>query len=145
MCTPHNPVPGLDDRTPFVDTVICMAEALSRTAVARNGERIAEQYLRSLGYHIRSRNVRIGRGEIDLIAYDPFDGVVVFAEVKARSKCDPDFQPELNLTLAKKKRMQRASQAWVDARLFEGSYRLDFIGVENGCVSLHVRALGSEI
>lgn len=113
-------------------------------AVGKNGERIAETYLQSLGYLVYDRNVRLGRDEIDLIAYDPSDKVIVFAEVKSRSKSDPDFQPELNLTSSKKRKMLRAAHAWIDARSYLGSYRIDFIGVEDNCICLHVKALGSE-
>jgi putative endonuclease len=42
----------------------------------------AVRFLKRRGYRIVGQNIRIGRGEIDLIAYDR--DVLVFIEVKAR-------------------------------------------------------------
>ncbi|HEY4485592.1 MAG TPA: YraN family protein [Nitrospiria bacterium] len=46
------------------------------------GEAAAARFLEKRGYRIVGRNVRLRRGEIDLIAYDR--EVLVFIEVKAR-------------------------------------------------------------
>ena len=43
------------------------------------GEDIAATYLASIGYGIRSRNIRLGKDEIDILAHDPVDDVLVFA------------------------------------------------------------------
>ncbi|HLD32135.1 MAG TPA: YraN family protein [Candidatus Peribacteraceae bacterium] len=112
-----------------------------RIAVGHTGERTAEEYLRSIGYRIFGRNVRIGRGEIDLIAYDPSEKVIVFVEVKTRSKNDPDFRPEINLTIEKKRRMQRAAQMWISAREFTGGYRIDALCVAGRKVVEHFRQI----
>lgn len=45
-------------------------------------ELLAERYLRRHGYDIIERNVRLGEGELDLVARQ--GGVLVFVEVKAR-------------------------------------------------------------
>jgi len=55
---------------------------LESRAFGSQGELEAVRYLRQRGYRIVDRNVRLGRGEIDLIAYD--GTVLVFIEVKAR-------------------------------------------------------------
>ncbi len=49
----------------------------------RAGERAAERELRRRGLILLERNVRAGRGEIDLVALD--GGTIVIVEVKARS------------------------------------------------------------
>ncbi|MEX5216665.1 MAG: YraN family protein [Nitrospiraceae bacterium] len=54
----------------------------ARQQLGREGESLAERFLRSRGYHIVARNVRSPSGELDLIADD--GGVLVFVEVKAR-------------------------------------------------------------
>jgi putative endonuclease len=50
--------------------------------VGRRGEEVAAKYLRRQGLRILKRNVRSGRGEIDLIATE--GSTLVFVEVKAR-------------------------------------------------------------
>lgn len=53
-----------------------------RRALGRLGESLAADHLERRGFAILDRNVRIGRGEIDLIA---FDGITLaFVEVKTR-------------------------------------------------------------
>jgi putative endonuclease len=53
-----------------------------RQQYGRDGESLAERFLRRRGYRIVARNVRSPSGELDLIAED--GGVLVFVEVKAR-------------------------------------------------------------
>jgi len=48
----------------------------------RIGETIAAGYLRLIGYRIIERNLRIGRNEIDIVAFD--GDCLVFVEVKTR-------------------------------------------------------------
>lgn len=54
----------------------------ARQQFGREGESLAERFLRRRGYRIVARNVRSPSGELDLIAED--GGVLVFVEVKAR-------------------------------------------------------------
>ena len=51
--------------------------------VWKNGERLAENYLKKLGYKILEKNARNRYAEIDIIAEDDED--VVFVEVKSRT------------------------------------------------------------
>jgi putative endonuclease len=55
---------------------------LETRAFGKQGEAEAVRFLQRRGYRILDRNVRLWRGEIDLIAYD--GDVLVFIEVKAR-------------------------------------------------------------
>lgn len=48
----------------------------------RSAEALAEDWLRKKGYRILERNLRIGRGELDLVAQD--HRTLVFVEVKGR-------------------------------------------------------------
>ncbi|MFA7681563.1 MAG: YraN family protein, partial [Candidatus Peribacteraceae bacterium] len=90
-------------------------------------------------YRIYARNVRLQKDEIDIVAYDPQERSVVFAEVKTRARTSKDFRPELNITRAKKEHLLRAARAWVALHEYEGSFRLDLICVAEGQVIHHVK------
>lgn len=107
----------------------------------RRGEEVAREFLRALGYRIHACNVRMGRDEIDIVAYDAEERVLVFAEVKSRTRLDPDFPPELAVTAQKKRSMQRAAERWVRDRGYEGGHRLDAVYVAGETVVGHVRQL----
>ena len=55
-----------------------------RERAARGGEAIAAEFLMLRGMDVVERNVRLGRGEIDLVARDKDH--VVFVEVKFRTE-----------------------------------------------------------
>jgi len=46
------------------------------------GQRVARRYLAKLGFELVGRNIRVGRGELDLVF--KLDGIIVFVEVKTR-------------------------------------------------------------
>ena len=110
--------------------------------VGRKGEEIAQQYLRALDYPIHDTNVRLGRDEIDIVAYDPIDKIMVFAEVKTRSRKSNDYRPEMNLTHAKKEKMRRAARKWIAQHDFDEGYRIDLICVADGKIVDHFREIG---
>jgi putative endonuclease len=116
-------------------------EKTPRMDLGRRAEHLAAGFLRRLGYDILRHNARIGRDEIDLIAFDPVDKVVVFAEVKARSRPDPDFLPELGLDRRKRRAMTRAARAWMRLSGRDDGYRLDLLCVEGGTVARHIKEL----
>lgn len=104
-------------------------------------EAAAAKFLQGLGYCILARNVRIGREEIDILALDPEDHVLVFAEVKARRRDHPYYRPELNLDRRKRRAIIRAARRWVADHHFDGGYRLDLLCVVAGKVTSHLREL----
>jgi len=112
--------------------------------VGRKGEDIAAKYLKSIGYKIRGRNVRLQKDEIDIVAFDRCDKVLVFAEVKSRTKADGDFRPELNAGWRKKEKLRRSSRAWVSLHGYEGGYRIDLVCVADGRVIDHLKELAWE-
>lgn len=113
-------------------------------SVGRKGEDRALQYLKSLGYKVVDRNVRVGRHkEIDIIAHDLHDHVLVFVEVKTRSK-ESDFSPEMNMTRLKKEALRHAVRQWIARKEYEGGYRLDLICVVERSVTQHVKEMGWE-
>ncbi|OIO54398.1 hypothetical protein AUJ46_03640 [Candidatus Peregrinibacteria bacterium CG1_02_54_53] len=114
------------------------------TDIGLKGEEIATQYLVSIGYNILGRNVRIGRDEIDIVARDPVDDVVVFAEVKTRSRDSKDFPPGLNIHWYKKQRLIRSARMWVNAHHYDRGYRMDLVSVAEGKVIEHLKELDWE-
>ncbi len=112
--------------------------------VGSDGEEMAVRYLRSLGYDVRGRNLKLGRDEIDILAFDPVDGVLVFAEVKSRAKSSDDFRPDLNLDARKKIALRRAARKWVAQHAYEGGYRLDLVCIAAGQVVDHWKELSWE-
>lgn len=93
------------------------------------GEATAEAYLRSRGFRVLARQVRVGRlGEIDLVCVD--GRTLVFVEVKTRR--DAAFGvPEEAVTAAKRGRLKRAAEAWLLARgLEDAPFRLDVVAVD---------------
>lgn len=106
----------------------------------REGEGIARAYLQRQNFLVVTCNERIPpHDEIDIVAYDPVDKVIVFVEVKTRSKNSRDFRPELDLTPAKRRSMARAARGWVDKNAWPGGYRLDVVAVAAGGVVAHYR------
>lgn len=108
------------------------------------GEEVAARFLRKKGYDIRGRNVRVGRDEIDIIAFDPLDGVLVFCEVKARRQRHAEYAPLLACTGRKKEKMFRAARAYVARGGWEGGYRLDWLLVAQNMVIDHVQDLSGD-
>ena len=80
--------------------------------VGARGETIAVRYLKRNGYRILSRNVRVGRHEIDVIARERATGTIVFAEVKTRSP--NGFGRPMEAVNADKRRFLRlAAESWL--------------------------------
>ena len=70
------------------------------------GENAASEYLKSLGFHILSRNFRTKYGEIDIVALDK--ETLVFVEVKTR-KSNRYGSAEESITPEKMKRLISAA------------------------------------
>lgn len=107
--------------------------------VGRRGEETATAFLRLQGFDILGRNVRLGRKEIDVIAWDPHERTVVFVEVKTHARAHAYFSPEMNLRDAQKHTLLLAARAWLAEMDYEGFYRFDFIAVVGGVVQTHLK------
>ncbi|MBI3331807.1 YraN family protein [Candidatus Peregrinibacteria bacterium] len=112
-------------------------------ALGSSGEELAVKFLMSLGYTILHRNVRMGRDEIDIIAEDTEDEVLVFVEVKTRAKLDEDFLPSMNAGPRKWKKLRRAAWKWTAEHSYDGGWRMDLVSVAEGSVIDHVKEIGS--
>jgi len=71
-------------------------------------EQQAVDYLKQHGYHIIARNLRLARGEPDIVA--THHNILVFIEVKSRQQRDDAL---LALTAQKCRRIQSAAQAFL--------------------------------
>lgn len=109
-----------------------------------DGEAVALEYIRLLGYKLYAQNVRLGHNEIDIIAFDPENRILVFIEVKSLKKSFGDYSPLANFTHFKKKKLFRAVRKWVAKNEYEEGYRVDLICVVGGKVSEHFKAITFE-
>lgn len=84
-------------------------------------------YLEDQGLHLRARNFRIRRGEIDLIMQDGEE--VVFVEVRARTV--GGFGDGIDsITRAKQRRLLAAASAWLQRQRDEPPTRFDVIALQ---------------
>jgi len=91
------------------------------------GERMAETFLAARGLEILDRNVRSGRGELDLIARE--GETIVFVEVKLRSGSD-SAAPLAAVNWKKREDVSRAATRWLQARgLTDRPVRFDVVGI----------------
>ena len=91
------------------------------------GERVAGQYLQSIGYEIIERNWRCPLGEIDIILRD--SNRYVFVEVKTRNGAGFGHPFEA-ITEIKLGRLRRLVSEWCRARQLSGiDVRIDAVSV----------------
>jgi putative endonuclease len=95
--------------------------------LGRRGEALASRELRRRGYRILERRWRCRIGEIDIVAQDGEDLVVV--EVKARSR--KDYGPPVDrVDRDKRRKLGKLALAYVQAkRLRDTTVRFDLVGV----------------
>jgi len=105
-----------------------MREGDSRRTLGHFGEVVAEGALRRQGYEIVERNWRCRQGEIDLVARQGGDWVIVEVRTRRGATCGT---PEESLTPAKQRRLLRLAAAYFQEReLEEVSWRIDLVAVE---------------
>ena len=95
--------------------------------LGREGEQIAETYLRKKGYRVVERNYRCPAGELDLIFLDR--RVIVFVEVKTRT--DERFGAPLeSVDRRKQRKMIKAALFFLSQhRLHHREARFDVVGI----------------
>jgi putative endonuclease len=95
--------------------------------LGKEGERIAEAYLRKKGYKIVERNYRCALGELDLIVLDR--RVLVFVEVKTRTG-NGFGTPFEAVELRKQQKMIQAAQYFIAQKgLQQRDSRFDVVGI----------------
>lgn len=100
----------------------------AKDEVGRYGEDVAARALADLGWELLARNWRCAFGEIDIVAADGDEAVVV--EVKTRRGA-AFGSPAEAVTRAKVSRLKHLAAAWLatQERRFEG-VRIDVVAVE---------------
>jgi putative endonuclease len=111
----------------------------------QTGEDAACQYLLRQGYRILGRNVRFGKLELDSVAYDPKEDMIVFIEVKMRTHHSDAYPIRSAMTAQKQSKLRRAMHAWIFEKKYDGPSRLDLISVHGTKVVEHLKAIGSEM
>ncbi len=107
-----------------------IAALFSPGDVGPRGERLACRFLRRQGVRIVARNVRAGRGEIDIVAIDGTS--LVFVEVKSKTYFAGREMTGLERLDRRKRRALRQSCRYYVRRLAwtPESFRLDVVTVE---------------
>ena len=103
---------------------------MNRRAYGSAGEDAACAYLTQRGWTILERNVRRGRGEIDIIARRR--GIIAFVEVKRRSSTAYG-QPAEAVNLQKQARIAQAAALYMqENELDDANIRFDIIEILPG-------------
>jgi putative endonuclease len=99
-----------------------------RRALAQAGEDAAVEALRRQGYLVRERNVRLRRGELDVVAEE--GGHLVFVEVKAR-RSQACGTPAEAVGFQKQRTLVRLAEAYLAGRgLGDRACRFDVVEVQ---------------
>ena len=103
---------------------------MNRRAYGNEGEQAACEYLLKKGWKILDRNVRRGRGEIDIIARKR--KTIAFIEVKRRSSLNYG-RPAEAVNAEKQKRIAQAASLYVQEQALENEkLRFDVIEILPG-------------
>lgn len=99
----------------------------ARQFLGREGEKIAEEYLKKKGYKVVERNYRCSIGEVDLIVLDR--RVIVFVEVKTRSGHGFGMPSEA-VERRKQRKMIQTAQFFINAKsLHQRDARFDVVAI----------------
>ena len=109
-----------------------------RQNLGQSGEDLAVQYLRQKGYKILKRNYRIGRAEIDIIALDQDELVLI--EVKS-IRTNRFGQGEEHITSRKKIMLIRAAYRFLDyfPEMSGKNLRFDVMVIDFTCFPAGIR------
>ena len=94
--------------------------------IGEKAEKLAQEHLMRLGYKILNTNYQYGHLELDIVAKDGDELVIV--EVKARSGIRYEHPSEA-LTNAKMKRIVEAAEGYIHDKNWEGETRFDLITI----------------
>jgi putative endonuclease len=114
----------------------------ARQIYGRAAEEAAARYLIHDGWRLLGRNVRIGRGELDIVARR--GPVLAFVEVKAR-RTRTCGAPEDAVGAAKRRQIARLAELWLAARPWAltgvDEVRFDIVAVDSAAFPSTIRHL----
>jgi len=116
----------------------------ARQQYGRAAEEAAALYLSQSGWRLLGRNVRIGRGELDIVARR--GRVLAFVEVKAR-RTHTCGAPEDAVGALKRRQIARLAELWLAARPWAlkgiDDVRFDVIAVDSTAFPSTIRHLAA--
>lgn len=97
-----------------------------RKLLGRQGEQMAQAYLKKNGYKIVEQNIQSRLGELDIVALD--GEVLVFCEVRSR-KGGTLYQAAESIGVKKQQRLLRLAEAYLQTKphLLERECRFDVV------------------
>ena len=91
------------------------------------GERLAADHIEGLGWRIIGRNIRVGRGELDIVAIDGDELVIVEVRTRRIGYISPS---ETTVGPNKLKSILKTSRKYVERVLsYDGYWRIDIAAV----------------
>ena len=99
---------------------------MNRKELGDIGEAMASSFLIERGMVVVGRQVRVGRGEIDLIMRDGEE--LVFVEVKTRQS-NAFGNPEESITNAKLRQLQKLGELHTRGTGWCGPWRIDIVAI----------------
>ncbi|MDR1884759.1 MAG: YraN family protein [Synergistaceae bacterium] len=115
---------------------------MNRQEFGASGENIAASHLERLGWTILARNVRVGRGELDIIAMDGEELVVVEVRTRKIGYLSP---AETTVGPMKIKSIIKTARKYVDRIAFSGIWRIDVVAVTENEAGKTVVELFSDV
>jgi putative endonuclease len=115
---------------------------VNRQEFGASGENIAASHLERLGWTILARNVRVGRGELDIIAMDGEELVVVEVRTRKIGYLSP---AETTVGPMKIKSIIKTARKYVDRIAFSGIWRIDVVAVTENEAGKTVVELFSDV
>lgn len=108
-----------------------LMRCFARRSIGEQGERIAADYLKQLGYRIRGRNLRCRLGEVDILAQTPDGRTLVIVEVKSAHAVNTNLPPEVHVNHAKQRKLTALAAHFARRyALTDQPIRFDVIAVE---------------
>jgi putative endonuclease len=95
-------------------------------SLGEDGEQLAEDFLRGLGYRMVARNVRSSLGQVDLVARDR--STLVLVEVKTRAGAGFG-SPAEGVGPWKRRKLQQLALAYARRVRHRGAYRIDVVSI----------------